>query len=222
MKEARAKQSHEELAASQASNRDGMQLYREVNPRANLAEDFFREMRRNEQERTNQSRQNRHQDFMIGCMCNIDSFYSDIVLEYSLGEFNLQCSFCGAYGFQPEKQRNSKRNTQHFGILCCSNGNLDLPHLPIVPDTMEDIFTGTTENSNYFLNNIRKFSSGMAMASFTYNDVTERRGAPGSFNIKDQVYRRIGPMLPPNDESHLKCNSTQRDTNSFIFLYLTL
>ena len=103
-KEARSNQPPQELATSQVTDKNRMQLYCEVNPRSNLAEDFLRKMYRNKQEeRINRSRQIRHQDFMTSCMCNSDLLYLNDVMEYVSGDCNLQCSFCGACGFQPEK-----------------------------------------------------------------------------------------------------------------------
>ena len=59
--------------------------------------------------------------------------------------------------------------------------------------------TGDGAEETYFQKNIRKFNSGMAMASLTVNDATINRGGPGAFKILGQMYRRMGPMLNNED-----------------------
>ena len=61
-RETKSNQPPQELATSQVTDKNRMQLYCEVNPRSNLAEDFLRKMYRNKQERRNRRRK---QNFLI-------------------------------------------------------------------------------------------------------------------------------------------------------------
>jgi hypothetical protein len=59
------------------------------------------------------------------------------VEPFQLGEFNMQCSYCGAFGFAGENKGTEIK--PHFGILCCSKGKINLPPYPPFPSELSNL-----------------------------------------------------------------------------------
>ena len=106
---------------------------------------------------------------------------------------NVKCKHCKALGFKSENKGTQRE--PHFGKLCCNKGQIMLAPIPSFPEPLMQLLNGTTDEDKHFQKNIRKFNSGMAMASLQMNNKTVTTGGPGAFKIQGLLHRRIGPML---------------------------
>ena len=135
---------------------------------------------------------------MAARQCNIDTFDELAVERFSLGEYNLECMYCGGIGFKSENRGPDKK--PYFGILCCNKGKIDLPLYPPLPPYLRHLVTSNDADSIYFRRHSRKFNSGLSMASLQVQDKTVQRG-PAAFKVCGQVHRRVGPLLPSDGET---------------------
>ena len=97
---------------------------------------------------------------------------------------------CQSFMWLGEKTGGNSTQPQ-FGI-CCLSGKIIIPAVPNPPDILMGIYTDNDVQSKHFWKNIRKFNSGMAMASMKTNDAT-LAGGLASYRIQGVVYRMIGP-----------------------------
>ena len=91
----------------------------------------------------------------------------------------------------------------HFGRLCCGKNKILLPSFPRLPDELNEFFSKKLNHvtkTKVFLNNIRQFNSGLAMASLQLNCNSSSIHGPCDLKIFGQVYRRSGPMLTKEEE----------------------
>ncbi len=109
-----------------------------------------------------------------------------------LSSMTTTCYFCGALGFQSEANITSD-GRYHFGSMCCKKGEIKIRPPPPVPTPIQELFDPKNDTAKFFLPNIRKFNSGMSMASFQFSDMT----MPGAamIRIQGQVQRHIGSLI---------------------------
>jgi hypothetical protein len=83
--------------------------------------------------------------------------------------------------------------------LCCNQGKIEFE--------LYKFLTENSEKAKYFRKYIHMFNAGMAMASMQVKDETIYQGAPATFKVSGQLYRRIEPMLASNvyDEGRPAC-----------------
>ena len=79
-----------------------------------------------------------------------------VVNNFSLGKLILECPDCKALRFVDEKRN------------CCHNGKVSLQALGECPDDLKDLYLGSNVRSRNFQENIRKYNSAMAFASFDF------------------------------------------------------
>ena len=142
--------------------------------------------------------QGRIQYLNIGGKTDIDTLQAaDLPSVYKLSEdytADKVCGHCGAMGYHSELVSTGRRGSQpNFGKLCCHGGKVNLILFPQPPDSLKNLIDGTDDDSSFFLKNIRKFNSGMAMASFQFTDTTVG-GNKSMIRIQGQVYHCVGPM----------------------------
>ena len=124
---------------------------------------------------------------------NIDELSEDQLPEtFELLSMTVKCFFCGALGFKSEVIKTTK-GEHHFGDMCCRKGEVKVPKRPKIPKQLQDLFKSEDDDSKFFLKNIRKFNSGMSMASFQFSDMS--LPGPGMIRIQGQVQRNIGPLI---------------------------
>ena len=123
----------------------------------------------------------------------------DLPQEFSLGPMDVVCVHCSALGFKSEKTFGRE---VCFGQLCCCSGKISLPHFPNPLTRLNDLIHGRNADSAFFLKNIRKFNSGMAMATLQMNEINPANGA-SMICIQGEVVRRVGPVNAANLESTL-------------------
>jgi hypothetical protein len=109
---------------------------------------------------------------------------------------DLVCSYCNTIGFSAENL-GTQRNV-HFGVKCCNKGKVhgSIPLLPNIPASLHHLYTSPDSLSEYFRKNIRKFNSGLCMASMVVKEETRstRHGGIASFTIKGQIFCGIGSI----------------------------
>jgi hypothetical protein len=71
------------------------------------------------------------------------------------------------------------------------------------PAELQNLFRSNTPLSRRFLANTRTFNNAFAFASFgsssKYRDMRRPAGrGPNTFQVKGQLYHKIGGILPPN------------------------
>ncbi|GBM56546.1 hypothetical protein AVEN_38700-1 [Araneus ventricosus] len=75
--------------------------------------------------------------------------------------------------------------------MCCLNGKVKLPPLKAPLEPSFSLVTGTTTQSNYFLNNIRNYNTCIQMTLFgATNIITENYMS--MFKIQEQIYNTAG------------------------------
>ena len=101
---------------------------------------------------------------------------------------NVECCFCAALRYP----------TEPVG-LCCSQGKVDIP-LP--PDLPEELHRKITENP-VFLKNLRKYNQVFAFTSLgckVDENLANARDGVYTFRVNGQVHHRIGPAEPGEGE----------------------
>lgn len=76
---------------------------------------------------------------------------------------------------------------------------MGIPLLEEPVEPLKGLFSGSTEESRHFLNNIRKYNACFHMTSFGVDRVISMPGFSPTFIIQGQVYHRIGSLLPMTD-----------------------
>lgn len=91
------------------------------------------------------------------------------VERHSCGALDAVCRHCAALHFEGER-------TQRGGFSeCCAQGKVALQPLGPIPRLLELLLTGDDPDSRNFRENIRRYNSALAMASF----VSEVEMPPG-------------------------------------------
>ena len=146
-----------------------------------------------------------------GRRCNIDNLLLGHIPYYDIGAMDQECHYCHALGWRDENRGTLTK--KHFGILCCNKGQVELDELPLLPDSLKELYSSQSPEAKYFRTHIRYFNSGMALASMTFKNkekgnVTVTEGMPGAFKVCGQLQRRIGSMLQQENSEHPTCMQT--------------
>ena len=124
---------------------------------------------------------------------DIDELHEENLPDtFDLSSMTVKCHFCGALGFQSEVKITSD-GLYNFGAMCCKKGEIKIRKLPPIPPQLQELFDPINKDAKFFLPNIRKFNSGMSMASFQCSDVSLK--GPGMIRIQGQVQRNIGSLI---------------------------
>ena len=85
--------------------------------------------------------------------------------------------------------------------------------LQAVPNVLEELFTGSTNESKNFMENVRQYNSALAFASQKVHLAIPIPGnGPYSFRIHGQVYSRVGSLHPPVNTKPSYCQLYVLDT----------
>ena len=106
-----------------------------------------------------------------------------------VGTLSVECTHCGTLKFPQETES-----------LCCLKGNVQLEAFPQPQSFLRHLYEGTNTAGKHFLASIRKYNSAFQMTSFGCNEIT-MAGFNPSFRVQDQVYHRIGSLVPSTGES---------------------
>ena len=158
-------------------------------------ESFYRETNKL-QHAASRSKKKQNKDEIFVCqagLADIDELNEEnLPNTLELSKMTVKCHFCGALGFQSEVNITSD-GLYNFGTLCCNKGEIKIRKLPPIAPHLQELFDPRNQDAKYFLPNIRKFNSGMSMASFQCSDVSLK--GPGMIRIQGQVQRNIGSLI---------------------------
>lgn len=101
--------------------------------------------------------------------------------QHSLGSMDVLCTNCNARHFQTEM------TTRKTFSGCCSAGRVVLPDLYPYPESFKNYILLHTEDGKNFRENIRKYNSAVAFASFGYQP-RKFEGGPPVFIVHGQVH----------------------------------
>ncbi|XP_059160882.1 uncharacterized protein LOC131944344 [Physella acuta] len=163
---------------------------RTAQARSNETGDQRRERLGTSRERNFQNRRTLHADL------NLSAFSYDPDFDYSLhrgvaiGKMDKVCEFCYALKFKNETPG-----------MCCASGKVKLPELHLPPELLSTLVSGETSQSKHFLENIRRYNSSFQMTSFGASAIIRDNYMP-TFKMQDQIYHRVGSLLPLEDADH--------------------
>ena len=144
-------------------------------------------------------RRQARQQFRCARLYSVDDFeHSQLTVnQYTCGLMDRICPHCQSFMWLGERTGGSSTQPQ-FGI-CCLSGKIIIPAVPDPLAILMGLNTNNDVQSKQFRKNIRKFNSGMAMASMKTNDAT-LAGGLASYRIQGVVYRMIGPPRNSDDQ----------------------
>lgn len=102
-----------------------------------------------------------------------------------------------------ERLSKTKGSNRPKFSLCCMEGKVKLPLLPMPPPILADLHNKRNERSKYFLNNIRAFNGMFSFTSMAgkVNHEVNNGTAPPIFLLGGQNYHTIGSLIPqPNQK----------------------
>ncbi|XP_073979946.1 uncharacterized protein [Rhodnius prolixus] len=140
-----------------------------------------------------QQRQQVHRAFTSNLFLRL-AFQYEPDVEYWMLE--KECPRCHALKFKNEPVG-----------MCCSSGKIQLTEIETPPEPLHGLLIGTDPDSSLFLKSIRTFNSCFQMTSFGATEIVNNTAANGqqfnsTFKIKDQVYHKVGSLLPMPNEPH--------------------
>ncbi|GFQ85411.1 ATP-dependent DNA helicase [Trichonephila clavata] len=97
---------------------------------------------------------------------------------------NVCCNYCKALRWKNESKG-----------ICCSSGKVRLDSIQQPPEPLKSLLCGEHDQSQHFLNNIRRYNSAFQMTSFGAKEVHEGNYM-STFKIQGQLYHLIGSLLP--------------------------
>jgi hypothetical protein len=127
--------------------------------------------------------------------CSPDDMRDDMVVLLDIGHLDTLCEFCGALHFAGERV-----GSRAFS-LCCQQGKVRLPDLRDTPAALKDLFSINNAFGRNFLEHIHRYNSGLAFASMCANVVVPENRGPFCYKLHEQVYHRVGGLLPGQDRS---------------------
>jgi hypothetical protein len=130
----------------------------------------------------------------LGMKCNVDQLNMYGLEPILLGKMTTICYFCKAIGIRCENRGTILQ--PDFGIMCCNAVQYHerIIPMPSTPAYFQNIFTSQDPLYKYFRTHIRKFNSGLCMASMKATNETLRPAAISAFTISGTVYRGIGSL----------------------------
>ena len=120
------------------------------------------------------------------------SFNYNATLKYendgNEGKMDVICQHCRALKFKGEMPG-----------MYCSNGKVDLPLLPVLPEPLQSLLSGASADSKHFFKFICTYNSCFQMTSMG----CQERNLAGwmlAFRVEGQVYHRIGSLFQPTSD----------------------
>jgi hypothetical protein len=85
--------------------------------------------------------------------------------RWDCGEMDTICGFCNAKMWIKERLAKSRNNNPQFS-MCCENGKVLLPNLPVTPQELEVLLTNKESSVIKFQDQIHMYNSVLAFISF--------------------------------------------------------
>jgi hypothetical protein len=123
--------------------------------------------------------------------------YQEPPVRHNLGPMNTLCTKCYAPHFAGEKLSASSVNHPRFG-MCCLQGQIHLDPFLEPPQTLKNLLTGFTPQSNTFREKIRQYNAAFAFTSTSaqINDTVLAGSGPYSFRLHGNLHHQMGSLLP--------------------------
>jgi len=112
-----------------------------------------------------------------------------IIIQYNIGEMNVNCSHCGALRFTSES------------FNCCHNGKVSLPNLQEYPAQLKRSFDINDHEEAKFREYIRNYNSAFAFASFGANISLPPGRGPYCFRLHGQTYHHVSSLHPGDNDA---------------------
>ncbi|XP_017470385.1 PREDICTED: uncharacterized protein LOC108362062 [Rhagoletis zephyria] len=146
----------------------------------------------------NENAQRRQQAARINVNIDLNGagFQYNNAIDYSLHKFvvigamDKICQYCNAVKFKTEPPG-----------MCCTSGKVRLPELQYPPEPLASLLSGSTPQSNHFLDHIQMYNSCFQMTSFGATNIIRDNFMP-TFKIQGQIYHKIGSLLPFPDANY--------------------
>ena len=143
----------------------------------------------------------------VGMQCDIDLFQPHRCEYYSVGGMTYQCDYCQALGFEDEN-RSNKKNTRHYGKLCCNQGKVIVDSIPSPPPEMLPLWTESSQEARFFRDNMRAINAQLNFGSLQVTDKTVRGTGPASFKVCGALNRRVGSIMAEQGSEEPRCIQT--------------
>lgn len=140
------------------------------------------------------------------------SFFIDYL---DSGDAVYVCSVCNAKVWQGEALRGNKDFKKTFYSICCYNGKVQLPNLIHPPQLLVDLYSGVSEKSQNFIQNVRRYNMMFAFTSMAgkVDHAINSGGAPYVYRMHGQNYHIAGSLLPEEGELPRFCQLYIYDTD---------
>jgi len=111
--------------------------------------------------------------------------------QWDCGEMDTICGFCNAKMWLKNNWQSQATTTHSF--LCCENGKILLPSLPVTPQELEVLLTNKDKSAVKFRNQIRMYNLVLAFNLFgaKVDESVTRGTGPYSFRIQGELYHKI-------------------------------
>ncbi|CAH1426030.1 unnamed protein product [Lactuca virosa] len=131
------------------------------------------------------------------------------------GDAVYVCSVCKAKVWQGEAIRGNKDLKKTCYSICCYNGKVELPSLIHPPQLLIDLYSGLSEKSQNFIQNIRRYNMMFAFTSMAgkIDHTVNSGGGPYVYRMHGQNYHIAGSLLPEEGESPRFCQLYIYDTD---------
>ncbi|CAH1432511.1 unnamed protein product [Lactuca virosa] len=131
------------------------------------------------------------------------------------GDAIYVCSVCKAKVWQGEAIRGNKDLKKTCYSICCYNGKVELPSLIHPPQLLIDLYSGLSEKSQNFIQNIRRYNMMFAFTSMAgkIDHTVNSGGGPYVYRMHGQNYHIAGSLLPEEGESPRFCQLYIYDTD---------
>ncbi|CAH1445085.1 unnamed protein product [Lactuca virosa] len=131
------------------------------------------------------------------------------------GDAVYVCSVCKAKVWQGEAIRGNKDLKKTCYSICCYNGKVELPSLIHPPQLLLDLYSGLSEKSQNFIQNIRRYNMMFAFTSMAgkIDHTVNSGGGPYVYRMHGQNYHIAGSLLPEEGESPRFCQLYMYDTD---------
>jgi len=107
--------------------------------------------------------------------------------ENHLGEMSVICQFCGARYFKEEAPRGKYTK-------CCNQGKVNVERLADVPHILQDLLSGSTEQSRRFIKNARAYNNSLSLASMGVNFRKLNSRGPSCLTVNGRIMHYGVPL----------------------------
>ncbi|XP_071695262.1 uncharacterized protein [Rutidosis leptorrhynchoides] len=141
-------------------------------------------------------------------MAGISTEYRDI------GDAIYVCNACKACLWKSEAMRGNKSFTKKIYSLCCLNGKVELPTLNKPPQLLMELFSGTSDRSKKFVENVKRYNMMFSFTSIVGkvdHKINSGKG-PYVYRMCGQNYHLGGSLIPQPGKEPRFCQLYIYDT----------